>query len=292
MLTFKKPELEDLAWIAPLVRQSGLMGCEYAPATLLIWQEKYHTSIGKSGGFYVAKGKDHFEFPAGESQDLKPVLEEMRAVAAQEGFPLRIFGVTPKGKEQLEAAWPGKFRYTPLRGDWDYIYASEDLANLPGKKYHGKRNHISKFERLYSYTYEDITPENREDCRAAAERWCKNNGCAGDYSEELGAISYALDHFEALGLKGGMIKVDGDVAGFTIGEEINDQVFDLHFEKAFPEYNGAYAMINREFARRNLLCYKYINREEDLNLEGLRKAKLSYHPAILLEKSMAEYTGD
>ncbi len=291
MLTFKKPELEDLTWITPLVRRSELMGCEYAPATSLIWQEKYRTRIGRWGDYFISRGGAHFGFPAGPSGDLTPLLEELRAYAKEENMPLCFYGVTPTGREQLEAAWPGRFRYTPQRGDWDYIYNAVDLAELPGKKYHGKRNHISKFQRLYSYTYEAIGPQNLEECRQAAERWCRDNGCNGDYNQELTAICYALEHFDALRLKGGLIKVEGTVAAFTIGEEINEKVFDLHFEKAFPEYNGSYAMINQEFARRALLCYKYINREEDLNLEGLRKAKLSYYPAILLEKSKAEYIG-
>ncbi len=292
MLTFKKPEIADLGWMAPLIAQSGMMGCEYAPGTFLIWQEKYPTEVCRYGNCFLAKGADYFGFPAGPAAELPGALEALKTYAMEQGLPFRFYGVTPQGVETLESWMPEKFRFTPQRGDWDYIYESSDLAELPGKKYHGKRNHISQFQRSFSYEYEDIGPKNLEECQDAAQRWCSLNGCEGDYSQELAAIRFALRHFEEMRLRGGMIKVDGQVAAFTVGEEISPEVFDLHFEKAFPEYNGAYAVINQEFARRNLLCYKYINREEDLGIEGLRRAKLSYHPAILLEKNTAEWTDD
>ena len=155
-----------------------------------------------------------------------------------------------------------------------------------------KRNHLSRFARTYSFTYEDLGPDNLEACLEIAKAWADQSMSTGEKvkspERELGALSLAIRHFDALALSGGLIRIDGKPVAFTIGEEINSKLFLLHFEKALSGYDGLYAAINHEFAARNLSGYEYINREEDMGIEGLRRAKLSYYPAILLDRYTAE----
>ena len=209
--------------------------------------------------------------------------------ARERGIPFRMWGVTQETLEEFESLFPGKFDYIPLRDDFDYIYRSEDLISLAGRKLHGKRNHLAQFNRSYQWTYEDVTRDNFRDCLEVAHAWCLKNGSCGEdgRSEENCAVASSLHNFEALHMKGGLIRIDGKPVAFSIGEEVNPRCFVVHFEKALDGYNGLYPAINREFAARALSGYEYINREEDMGIEGLRKAKLSYYPAILLEKYMA-----
>lgn len=182
---------------------------------------------------------------------------------------------------------PGRFDAEPSRDDFDYIYNAQDLIELSGRKYHGKRNHISKFTRAFpDWQYEHIDDSNTEECINASLEWCKQNGCSENspYRHELCAIHKALRERKSLGIIGGLIRIDGKVVALTLGERLNKDTFVTHFEKALGGFEEAYTLINREFAARSLGEYRYINREEDLGIEGLRKAKLSYKPAILLEK--------
>lgn len=289
MLSFDSPKIEDVEWIRPIVAQAGCMGCEFAPAIMYLWEEKYKKQICRYEDFYIIKGSRDFSYPVGNGE-LKEVLQAMLDYAKEQAMPFSVFGVTPKGIHDIEVAMPGVFSFVPQRAEWDYIYSVKNMVELKGKPFHSKRNHIAKFKRLYSYEYEDISFENAAECLQMAEEWRSRNSTganAGEYEDELKAIARALSSFQPLGLAGGLIRVEGRPVAFTIGEELNPDLFVIHFEKANTEFDGAYAVMNHEFARRRLLCYKYINREEDLGIPGLRKAKLSYHPVLLLEKYTA-----
>ncbi|WP_373720432.1 DUF2156 domain-containing protein, partial [Bacteroides heparinolyticus] len=154
--------------------------------------------------------------------------------------------------------------------------------------------HVNKFKRTYNYEYTPITPDRIQECLDLEAIWCKANNC--DQHEGTGnerrALVYALHHFDELGLMGGILHVDGKIVAFTFGMPINQDTFGVHVEKADTSIDGAYAMINHEFAKHIPEQYIYINREEDLGIEGLRKAKLSYQPAIILDKYMACLKGE
>ena len=201
------------------------------------------------------------------------------------------------------------------RGDSDYIYSAESLATLPGSDYRKKRNHISRFTRTYrQFELREMTPANIADALEVEKRWLNIGGgemswgdtnrdapcdCAeaalAERSEdeksrhvEYCAIVEALENFDALVMKGGVLYVEGNPVGMTIASEIAPGVWDIHFEKVIDEYavNGGYAVINKLFAERLVAAgAKLINREEDINIEGLRKAKLSYYPQTILDKS-------
>lgn len=293
MLNFHFPTLADKEWASRALGKSHFWGCEYSFGNIFLWSKAYQTKIAQYKDFLLFKsGSESFcyGFPAGEG-DLREAIDIIRDDANNCGQGFCLYGVTQTAIERLEKIMPGSFDYIPRRNDFDYIYKSEDLINLSGKKYHGKRNHIARFKRERNWEYEDITPQNIEECLAFNALWEreKGDGVTSGLLTELEMIDNAFKHFQTLGFIGGLLRVDGKLVAYTFGEELNPDVFDVHVEKALASVNGAYPMINREFAARRLGGYAYINREEDLGAEGLRKAKLSYYPAVLLEKYRAVY---
>lgn len=190
---------------------------------------------------------------------------------------------------QMETWYPGQFQIEYLRDEADYVYEMEKLSTLAGKKLHGKRNHINKFKTLYpDWNYEPITSENVEECFQMALEWRNENGCEEDLEKnaEMCVTLNFLRLFKELGMKGGLIRVDKKVVAFCVGEPVCKDTFVVHVEKAFAEVEGAYPMINQQFVQHECTDYLYVNREEDTGAEGLRKAKLSYHPAFLVEKGI------
>lgn len=293
MLEFRNPVLEDKLWAGKILKSSYFYGCEYTFGNIMMWHEVYKNKIARFEDFLVTCSHGDqimFAFPAGEG-DLKKLVSEMENYAASLGQKLKIFGVTEKSIDVLERLFPGKFTFTMHRGSCDYIYLTEKLAQLKGKKFHGKRNHIAAFEKAFpQWKYHEIDKSNIDLCIDMNRRWEKENleRNPRDLSNEQKAISIAFENFFDLGLIGGFITANDSVVAYTMGEEINSEVFCTHIEKAFGDVRGAYPIINREFAKNTISSYKYVNREEDLGEEGLRKAKLSYQPDILLEKYTAE----
>ena len=166
------------------------------------------------------------------------------------------------------------------------------MAYLKGKKYHGKRNHITNFKKNNpNWSFEVLNRDNIQECIALHTEWIKNHEDDADYSFEFEAVLTAFENYEELGFLGGLIRVDGKVIAYTMGERHSDRLFVTHFEKAPAEIQGAYPIINQEFTKNCLMEYEYVNREEDLGIEGLRKAKQSYYPEIRLEKCVATYNG-
>ncbi|MGE4283644.1 MAG: DUF2156 domain-containing protein, partial [Clostridia bacterium] len=226
--------------------------------------------------------------PIGEGNIL-PVIEELITYFKSIGAKLIIRSLTKGMIEQIEREVPSKFEYKPERSTFDYVYLNSDLINLEGKKYHSKRNHINKFISTYDYTYYPLTKDLVDECIKAAEEWCEKKNCeesAGLEQEKL-AIIDALNHFEQLGFKGGVIKIDGKVIAFTYGEQYTDDMAVIHVEKADSDIHGSYTVINQKFCENEWREVEYINREEDLGIAGLRKAKKSYYPVRMIEKYSA-----
>lgn len=296
MLTFQPPRLEDKQWVRELFSYSQFQGCEYTFGNLYIWNPVYSSQIARFDDFFVSKttgSKPSYVFPAGRG-DLLKVIGAMRSDAHENGQPFRLRGVTKENEAALEAVLPGAFAYKPYRDGFDYIYHVQDLSALSGRKYHGKRNHIAYFQKNCDWRYEPITTANIEDCMRMNAEWERENLSRNPegISEELSAVNRAFDHYFELGFSGGLIRADGRVVAYTVGEGATENTFCTHIEKAFADVRGAYPIINREFAANALGKYTFVNREEDMGEEGLRKAKLSYYPAILLEKQEAVYRED
>lgn len=293
MITFKDITIQDKDTITQYTMNSCRRNCDLSFSNLCSWRFLYNTQFAIVDGFLVFKfwaaGELAYMMPVGEG-DLKKVLGELIEDARKEGGPFCMLGVCSCMREDLEAIMPGQFTFTADRDYADYIYLRSDLATLKGKKFQSKRNHINKFRNTYpDYEYLPITPERISECLQLEAEWCKANDC--DQQEGTGnerrALIYALEHFEELSLTGGLLRVGGRIVAFTFGMPINKETFGVSVEKADTNIDGAYAMINYEFANHIPEQYIYINREEDLGIEGLRKAKLSYQPVTILEKYMA-----
>lgn len=292
-IPFKPITIQDKEIITSFTFPSNYRNCDYSFANICSWRFLYDSEYAIVDGFLLIrfwienKTRIAYMFPAGKG-NLTDAIKMLETDSLEHGHPLCMLGVTPDAKDNLERAFPGSFYYIPERDYFDYIYLREDLALLKGKKYQSKRNHINNFKKLYSYEYIPITPELVPECLELECKWYKANHTEEDAEElsyERRSMTYALNHFDELGLKGGGICVDHQIIAFTFGASINHDTFGVHVEKADVNYEGAYAVINQEFSSRLSETYIYVNREEDLGIPGLRKAKLSYNPTILLEKN-------
>lgn len=215
-------------------------------------------------------------------------MDEIFADADERGIKPHIVLLTTAQRAFLETMYPSKFNYVRSPENQDYIYYSKDLATLAGKKFHAKRNHISRFYRKYTDTcFKTLDNSNKQDAMQVVYDWCKENNINQSTYGELEVIKEALENFEEFKMNGAILYVENRPVAMTLGSEISERVFDVNFEKALREYDGAYAVINNEFAK-TLTRYEYINREEDMGIEGLRKAKLSYNPIIILDRYNAE----
>ena len=218
---------------------------------------------------------------------LRAVVEVLMADARSQGVPFCLAGINEEMIPRLEQAMPGRFTFSCERDYADYLYLRRDLASLAGRRLQPKRNHINQFLRRYpQYEYLTVTPAHIGECLRLEDEWYQANPAHWHEGAEAerAAVCYALRHWEVLGLTGGLLRVEGRTVAFTFGMPINGDTFGVHAEKADARVEGAYAMINREFARRIPERFTYVNREEDLGIAGLRQAKLSYHPVKLLNK--------
>jgi hypothetical protein len=293
MFDFRRIELADKEQINSCLAVSDFRGCEYSFANNLAWCRLADTLIAFHGDFYIScsfyDGNPYFTFPAGVFIDERgkekyfQLFSELKKYAENQGKKFAVTSVSADNLLWLQDEYGDKLITTAERDSFDYIYNSEDLINLQGKKYHGKRNHIKRFKE-HDWSFKPITADDFDECIAFAAGFY-NRSDENDFSAvvEQYAINTFFNNFDCLGLSGGMLYSDGELAGFTIGERLNSDTFDVHIEKAKAEIQGAYPTLCNEFAK-TAADFKYINREEDLGLEGLRKSKLSYRPAFLQEK--------
>lgn len=271
------------------LQASDHRGCEYCFANNLAWRRLHDSRIAQYKGFYLnasfqtEDGIPNCMYPAGDGDHRDVILTLLDWMEGQEK-PLRFWNVTPERLAWMQAELGLPLAVEPERDSWDYIYKSEDLSRLAGRRYHQKRNHLHRFEQ-YGAVYQPLTEADFDDCItfAAIAYNHKLDGMASGASEQF-AIDTYFRHFAALHLQGGVLRVDGKLVAFTIGEPLNTDTFCVHIEKADTNFQGAYAAINQQFAAQIAADYTYINREEDMGLEGLRKAKQSYHPAFMQEK--------
>ncbi|SET58859.1 DUF2156 domain-containing protein [[Clostridium] polysaccharolyticum] len=289
MLDFKEIELKDKDWIEQSFRESDLQGCEYVFTSVYIWRKIYRTKVARKNGmcFFQSGADGHYRYalPTGNG-DLKEAIQLIMDEAKERGVKFVMRGVMEHQIPQLEEWFPGMFTFDLRRDESDYIYTVKKLSTLAGKKLHGKRNHIHRFQDTDDWEYQPISQSNIADCVEMNREWVARYVEEGDDSlkEESEAVMEAFSHFQELGLEGGMLKRDGKVVAYTIAEPLNSNTYVIHIEKAFYDVQGAYPMINQQFVLHNCQEYEYVNREEDAGDEGLRRAKLSYYPDILLDK--------
>lgn len=282
-MNFKKIELCDKDKLLPFLQGANELTCELSFANLLIWQPLYNNCYCIVDGILYLKSYDDnietYSLPFG---DMKT---GMQKIIDHVGHLPAIWAQAGKRFDEFKELYGEYYDIFESRNEFDYIYNSSDLINLSGKKYHSKRNHISSFSKKFDWHYEEISPDNIDQVRLCAKKWY---GQYDDMDEELKnemrGVELMLDNMEALDIVGGAIVVRDKVVAFTLGSAINERIYNIHTEKALDDFDTAYSVINREFAARNLSGYQYINREDDLGIEGLRRAKLSYRPQIILPK--------
>ncbi len=285
MLDFKNIELKDALKIWEITQNGEVISCEKNVISLIIWQKMYNNMYAiKNGMLFLKSGKADSQFFALPfCEDLKEGID----LIFKHTYPKKpYFWVQNDSKfKQFKELMGNFYDISPERDAFDYIYNQSDLAELSGKKYHSKRNHIAAFSKQFDWCFKPITQENRHEVLECADLWYKENADRFDeyLATEKKGIKTIIENMEGFKVRGGAIYVKGKMVAFTLGSPINNEIFDIHIEKALKDYAAAYTVINREFAK-TLADYKYINREDDMGLEGLRKAKLSYKPEILLEK--------
>lgn len=223
--------------------------------------------------------------PIGDG-DFGAVITVLETDAALNGEPLRLYGVDSAHKELLEELYPEKFAFASARSTMDYIYLCSELATLPGRRFQPMRNLINQFKAAHSYSFEAINTTNIDHCKELNSRWCLGKSIDSSDPEQL-ALQRMFDHFDSLNIEGWILYADAKPSAFTIGSAVGCDTFCIHIEKADATIKGAAAMINTLTAQALQPRYKYINREEDMGIPGLRKAKLSYHPVQLLAKYSA-----
>lgn len=290
MLDFCSIALSDKPRVDAVLRACGSQSCEFAFGNLFIWQKVYHTQISFCDDMlivsYQTPEESSYTCPKGVG-DFEKAIREISDHARQNGRRLFLYGCSEEEARQIDQLFPNRFSFEVDEGYYEYIYSAEALADLAGRKYHDKRNHIAAFERNNpDWTFEEINKKNIGQCAEMNERWLRLNEYKDEVqlSAEHNVLNIAMANYDTLGFYGGLIRAGGKVVAFSFGERLNDTTFCTHFEKAYADVKGAYQIINREMARRLRSDFVYINREEDTGSPGLRRAKQSYHPTVWLKK--------
>ena len=264
--------------------------CDLNFANIFCWSDTYHSEVAEAEGFLVIRfdndGNKAYMQPVG-SGDKHRIIEALRHDAAAHQQPLRLYGLSKNWHNFLEKAYPSEFAFDTPRALCDYIYLSKDLAQLQGRKYQPKRNHINHFVARHDWHVEPLDTSNIKECIALNNKWLENREVGESERAEQQALHRALDNFEELELRGLVLYADGNAVAFTYGTPINSTTFCTHIEKYDSEVQGAATMINRLMAQSLEEEFEFVNREDDLGLEGLRFAKLSYYPTLLLDKVSA-----
>lgn len=300
MLEFKTLTLADREWMKELCFAENVPSAGFNFGNIYLWNKHYKQLVARFEDRFITRLKKigcgncvAFSFPIGRGP-VAPAIEAMRQYTGQEGCGLVMRGLAEKHCAQLEELYPGRFRFSEDVDYADYVYLAEKLSSYSGKALHGKKNHCNRFEADNDWDFVPLTRELIPECMDMLELWSEENAQRLDGSVVLehDALIKAFAAFEPLGLEGGALRIQGKIVGFTMGEMTTEDCFDVHFEKARPEINGAYPMTCRELTRMLMKKYpqlKYMNREEDMGLEALRKSKLSYKPEMMVRKFSARW---
>lgn len=294
MLTFHPLSFHDKYRIDKYSAEENSRSADFNFGNIFLWDSRYKQLVSDYEGRLIilccAYPHPIFPFPIGAGE-LAPAIEAMREYTKANSFPFVIRGLEYRHKIALESIYPGRFSFTEDRDYSDYLYSAEKLASLSGRHLHGKRNHIHRFTSEHSWYFSELHSFLFPECLTLLQEWDEqSNSLNSSLSGEQNAILRAFDNFDALGMLGGALFADGNLVAFTFGEKISSDTFDVHIEKAHAKTEGAYTVINQEFSKLVLSKYPeiaYINREDDMGLENLRKSKQSYYPDLMVVKYTA-----
>lgn len=288
MTDFKPIEIQDKPLFDEFLRKDHPQVSELTFTNLFIWRHHYQPTWVEWNGcililFHPHKGPAYGLSPFGPG-DKKSALGVLCKEIAKETDQVRICRV---GEEFVtNHVDPAKYEVAPDRDNSDYIYLAKDLINLSGNKYHRKKNHLNQFIKNHAFEYRPLDVELAKRVLGMQESWCQIRECVlkPDLLAEDYAVHEALTYFEKLGYQGGAILIDSVVEAFSLGEPLNQDTAVIHIEKANPDILGLYAAINQLFCLNTWSNMSYINREQDMGVEGLRKAKESYYPHHMVNK--------
>ncbi|MDR0858956.1 MAG: phosphatidylglycerol lysyltransferase domain-containing protein, partial [Oscillospiraceae bacterium] len=288
-MDFEPIALPHLQAVREAAGREKTRNSDFGFINLWAWRASYKYDASFNSGsmlvrFVDSDGGYTFSYPLGAEND-----EHARELIERAGAK-RFAALNPRQLEAVNGFYPGRVTSEPQTDLFDYVYDIGKLADVSGKKLHNKRTHVRRFEENNpGYNFELVTKDNIGECILAYGIWIsgEDDEAFDTIPGESHAFEQAVLKYHELNLLGGLLRVDGSVAAFSIGEILSGDTFVTHFEKAVPELNGAYQVINRDFARlvrEEYPAVRYINREDDMGLPGLRQAKRSYYPEIMEEK--------
>ncbi len=285
---FKNFSLKEKPILDRVFREFPPVISEFTFTNLFIWRHAYQFRISRFGTFLCLladKGADSFFLPPIGEGDKVECITTLLHYLKEKGIDPKIDRVPEDLVKEVHWEENG-MRATLNRDQSDYVYLVKDLARLEGRRYHRKRNHIKQFKERYSYEYLPLSSEWITECLRLQTEWCDLRHCEviPGLANEAVAIKEALTHFDQLSMKGGVILIEGKLEAFTLGEALNPETVVIHIEKANPAFEGLYPFINQAFLEKEWLDYQFVNREQDLGEEGLRKAKESYFPHHMVHK--------
>ena len=291
MIDFYSLSLRDREWVTHRMLEDDRQACEYSFANNFLWSDIYGVKMAKEQGCLIFQFQNQKEYcytiPIGAG-NRKGALDTMLAEEQAKGQELVLSTLMQSDLAWLEQNYPGRYTVETNRDDYDYVYSTEKLSTLSGRKLHGKRNHIARFKDDNNWMYRDMMPEDAGECMRLLDLWkeAEAEHWNDEMENELHINRIALRNLAELVLDGGMLYKGGRLVAFSIGEPLNTDTYVVHIEKALASVQGAYPMINQQFAEHEAAGFRYVNREEDTGAEGLRRAKLSYDPAFLMEKGL------
>lgn len=292
MLRFEPLTLDKKGLFDSYVAGRGYMQSESSFANLYIWAEAWEIRMATDeDALYLLFNSDTYRpflippFPMDAERSVAPCMDRARDAMMAEYGEFYMKCATGRMVNKIKHDCPGRYIFRYDESNSEYVYNTKDLLELAGKRYHGKRNHINSFLRAYYPAVADYVPKYRQECLALQDAWAKYRDVdPRDVAEEHESIRRVVDHYETLGMKGMVVLLDGRVAAFTFGERLTPDTALIHIEKAMPDVNGLYTYINQQFIQRCWTDTRYINREEDMGVPGIRQAKRSYHPAFMVDK--------
>ena len=297
-LAFHPLTLIDREAMQAVTLPSGRRNCNYNFANLVGWKFLFGTEVCVLEKAVVLRytfdGQRAYMVCTSEalSQELiEALLEDSKgdfSDGTECGAAMTLIGLEDSQVPQLSGFL---ISVESIRDRYDYIYCRTDLATLHGKHLDGKRNHIRRFRTQHpDFEYRPLMPEFFDECRRLTEIWQEEKGGNDTIHAEKQVMETIYSNWDALGMIGGSIFVDGRMVAFAYGSAVTTDTFDVCVEKADRHVEGAFAIINQQFAEHLPEQYVYLNREEDMGIPGLRQAKLSYHPEILLTYNAVHIT--
>lgn len=295
---FKSIELSDKNLFEKYLSAEKKLNSDASFANLYMWKNVVNLKyIILGDALIIAGGKESSCFLTPpylckKDLDMVPYINSIHEFMLKENGFVCIRAVNERVKRQISQDLSDIYDIVEDRNNFEYVYDVNKLITLPGKNYHSKKNHINRFVRDYEYEYNSYSDKYFEECMQMQESWSNEKDFSDKYSlSESDAIRRALENYKELNLSGCVIKIDGEIKAFSFGTKLNEDTALILIEKADHKYQGIYQLINRDFLRHSFYNYKFVNRQEDMGDEGLRHAKMTYHPVSFAKKYIVRSKG-